>query len=259
MKAFGGRLLAFLSLALVGHRSSGAWVAKQAKVVSDGGGGLVISEREFESGGLRVSLSMAAFDDRRHTLRVVDNPRGSEVTLAEAMRREGCEAGVNGGFFHADGTPLGLMVSGGHVVHPMERARLLSGVLAVTAEKPFLLRYGEYRFGSRTRDGLQAGPFLVDRGAAVTGLENRKRERRTVVATDGHHRWAIMACGPVGLADLAGILAGGEAAVGFKVSRALNLDGGSSTAFWAAGAEGIACREMGFVRNFVAVVKGPGR
>lgn len=234
-------------------------MAKQAKVVVDGGGGLTISEREFESGGLRVSVRVAAFDDRRHTLRVIDNPRGAEVSLAEAMRREGCAAGVNGGFFHSDWTPLGLMVSGGRVVHGMERARLLSGVLAVTAEKPLLLRYGEYRLGSRTREGLQAGPFLVDRGAAVTGLDTRKRDRRTLVATDGHHRWAILASGPVGLADMARILAGGDAATGFHVARALNLDGGSSTAFWATKAEGVACREVGFVRNFVAVEAKKGR
>lgn len=255
----GGRILAFLSVVLLGPRASGAWVAKAPRVAVDVGGGVRVSERAFESGGLRVVVRVAAFDDRRHAFRVMDNPPGARVTLEEMMRRERCLAGVNGGFFHADGTPLGLMVSGGRLVHGMERARLLSGVLAVTAEKPMLLRYGEYRFGPRTREGLQAGPFLVDRGAPVVGLENRKRERRTVVATDGHHRWAILAAGPVGLADLAAILAGGETCAGFEISRALNLDGGSSTAFWTDGVAGVATGEVGFVRNFVAIVGRGGR
>jgi len=255
VRAFGGRMLAFFSLLLPGPRAFGAWVAKPPRVAIDGSGGLVIFERDFKSGGVSVTVRVAAFDDRRHTLRVVDNPASARVTLADAMRRAGCDAGVNGGFFHADWTPLGLLVSAGRLIHPMERAKLLSGVLAVTRERPLLLRYAEYRLGPQTRDGLQAGPFLVDRGTAVFGLKNRRRERRTAVATDGHHRWAIIATGPVGLSDLAAILAGDESAAGFKVARALNLDGGSSTAFWAVGAEGIGCAEVGFVRNFVAVVK----
>ncbi len=253
MRAIGGRLLALLSLALVGPRATGAWTGRPPRVVADRGSGFAVSEREYESGGSRVVLRVVSFDDRRHRLRVVDNPRGGEVSLAEAMRREGCDAGINGGFFHADWTPLGLMVSGGRVVHPVERARLLSGVLAVTAEMPLLMRFSEYRFGPKTMEGLQAGPFLVDRGAAVPGLENRKRDRRSVVATDGHHRWALVATGPIALGDLATILAGGDGATGFEISRALNLDGGSSTALWAAGAESVACREVGFVRNFLGV------
>lgn len=255
MTTRGGRLLAMISLALAGARSPAAWTAKSSKVLAGGDDGVAISQRHFVSGEMAVSLLSASFDDRRFSLRVVDNPADRRVALAEAMRRGRCEAGINGGFFHADWTPLGLMVSGGRLLHPMERAKLLSGLVVVTADGPRLLRYAEYRFGPRTLEGLQSGPFLVDGGKAVHGLHNGRRERRSAVATDGRHRWAIIASGPVGLADLAAILAMGEDAIGFRVQRALNLDGGSSTAFWAKG-EVAEAREFGFVRNFLAVVRG---
>ncbi len=253
--SFPGRLLALISLALAGSRSPASWAAKPPRIAAGGADDAIISERRFTSGGREVILHVATFDDRRHTLRVIDNPADSRSSLAQAMRRERCEAGINGGFFHADWRPLGLMVSGGRLIHPMERARLLSGVLAVTRDGPRLLRYKEYRFGPATRDGLQAGPFLVDGGVPVRGLHNDRRERRSAVVTDGRHGWGILASGPLGLADLAEILASGDGATGFKVARALNLDGGSSTAFWSERGGGAAIEEFGYVRNFLAVVR----
>jgi hypothetical protein len=59
----------------------------------------------------------------------------------------------------------------------------------------------------------------------------------------------------VTLAQLAKILATAGIAPDLKVQRALNLDGGSSSAFWFAGErESFSVSEQKTVRNFVAVV-----
>jgi hypothetical protein len=59
----------------------------------------------------------------------------------------------------------------------------------------------------------------------------------------------------VTLAELGKILATPGLAPELKVQRALNLDGGSSSAFWFAGERGpFSISEQKGVRNFVAVV-----
>jgi hypothetical protein len=57
------------------------------------------------------------------------------------------------------------------------------------------------------------------------------------------------------LAQLGKILATPEIAPDLKTQRALNLDGGSSSAFWFAGERGpFSISEQKTVRNFVAAV-----
>jgi hypothetical protein len=77
---------------------------------------------------------------------------------------------------------------------------------------------------------LQTGPYLVEGGRAVRGLSSSDPSRRTFVATDGRGRWVLGATlsAPT-LADLAQSLAAPGALTGWKVDRAINLDGGSST------------------------------
>ena len=90
--------------------------------------------------------------------------------MAQAAQAHGALAGVNGGYFKPDQTPLGLVMSRGVVLHPMENAKILTGVLSVTERGATLLRTGEFKPSGRVREALQSGPFLVDHGAAVAGF-----------------------------------------------------------------------------------------
>ena len=201
-----------------------------------------------------VKLDVVLLDPKKHTLRVIDNAGGRD-DLASAMRENGCLAGVNGGYFHPDRTPLGLVISDGQTLHGFERARLLSGVLVVTRERIALLRAGEYKPGRHIRQALQAGPFLVDRGKAVRGLNATARADRTVVLADSSGRCALLLCRSVTLAELGEILSNPRIVTELKVSRAMNLDGGSSSGLWVADEPGPFYRaELKTVRNYLAVV-----
>src|SRR4029077_16210795 len=96
---------------------------------------------------------------------------------------------------------------------------------------------------------------LVDLGKSVRGLESTKAARRTFVATGAGDKTAIGFCSDVTLADLSNILSI-VAIPDFKIQRALNLDGGSSSAFWFKRANGSAfsISEQKSVRDFVAIV-----
>ena len=212
---------------------------------------IVLTQRETDE---QATLDLALFSTKSATLRVIDNPTG-EDNLAAVMRRETCLAGVNGGYFDLDDTPVGLLISDGKVIAPLRKARLLSGVMTVSDGRVQLLRVAEYSAKRTAIAALQCGPFLVDRGRPVSGLNNTRLARRTFIVTSGFDRAAIGLCSDATLAELGKILATPGIAPGLKVERALNLDGGSSSAFWFAGERGVfSASEQKTVRDFVAVV-----
>jgi uncharacterized protein YigE (DUF2233 family) len=211
------------------------------------------------AGASEVRLYLVLPDPARTRLRVLDNP-GNARRLEQAMRDRSCLAGVNGGFFHPDFTPLGLVVSGGRRLHPFERARLLSGLLIVPDRQPRLLRVREFSPATKPSEALQAGPFLIDRGKAVRGLNSTRPAQRTLILADrrGHYGLAVTQS-PVTLADLAAILATPGILHELKIVRALNLDGGASTALWvrAPTGENLYLPEWNRVRNFLCVQAVP--
>jgi exopolysaccharide biosynthesis protein len=212
---------------------------------------IMLTESETDK---RATLDLALLSTKTVTLRVIDNPAG-EDNLAAVMRRENCLAGVNGGYFDPDNKPVGLLISDGHVIAPLRKARLLSGVVIVSNGRIQLLRVAEYSSKRRATAALQCGPFLVDRSQPIPGLNDTRPARRTFIVTGESDRAAIGFCSDVTLAQLGKILAPPGVAPDLKAQRALNLDGGSSSAFWFAGERGpFSIAEQKAVRDFVAVV-----
>lgn len=248
--------LGFLLVLLLATSVRGEWSVASSQAERAGVSGIEhrrVGLTESESGA-EATLHVGLFSTKSGTLRVIDNPTGKD-DLAAAMRREQCLAGVNGGYFDPENKPVGLVISGGKLIAPLRKARLLSGVLVASAGRVQLLRTAEYSPKRPANEALQCGPFLVDRGQPVPGLNDTRSARRTFVVTGGADRAAIGFCSGVTLAQLAKILVTPGVTLELKVQRALNLDGGSSSAFWFAGERGpFSISEQKAVRNFVAVV-----
>ena len=104
---------------------------------------------------------------------------------------------------------------------------------------------------------LQSGPFLVDGGTTVAGLSASPERRRTFLFTDGSRHWGIGLASSSSLAELGLILAlPGATGTGCRVTRALNLDGGTSCGLYfdrGAGERDHAVEPFKRVRNFVGV------
>ena len=205
-------------------------------------------------GARRVDLHVVSFSGKAHTFAVMDNPDGA-YNLASAAVKRGALAAVNGGYFHADRTPLGLVVRRGVTIHSLERAKLLSGLVVVKTDRVALLRTAEFKASAEVREALQAGPFLVDAGKAVAGLNDTRGAARTVVFADGAGNFGLLICQSATLAETARVLATPGLLPAGKITRALNLDGGSSTALWVK-REPFAfySREWKGVRNYLAIV-----
>lgn len=214
--------------------------------------GVEFFEREVTAGEKTGRVTGVIFRAANVRMGVVDNP--NEQSLGAAMRAAGAIAGVNGGYFHPDRTPLGLVIADGNKLHAFERAKLLSGIFVVTKGRPRIVRAAQFTPSAADSDALQAGPFLVEKGLPVPGLNAARPARRTVVATDGKGRWALLMVLSATLAETAALLSAPGEWPDFPIAQALNLDGGSSTGLWVNTApKAFYSREFGTVRNFLAV------
>jgi exopolysaccharide biosynthesis protein len=209
---------------------------------------------EDSDSGDRVSIELAIFSTKSCRLRVVDQPNEPRVELEEAISRGNFLAAVNGGYFDPEYRPIGLLVADGKIVAPLQRARLLTAVLSAWPKKVQISRVAEFSLAQKPDAAIECGPMIVDLGKAVRGLEPTRAARRTFAAVGNGDRAALGFASDVTLADLSIILAGAMSS-DFKIQRALNLDGGSSSAFWFKRANGSAFSigEQKVVRDFVVI------
>lgn len=213
--------------------------------------------RTASDGNGRVELHLVRFHAKAHTFAVMDNPDGA-FDLGSASAKRGALAAVNGGYFHPDRTPLGLVMRQGVTIHPLERAKLLSGIIVAKKDRLALLRTAEFKSSPEVREALQAGPFLVDGGKAVAGLNDTRSAARTVVFADNEGNFGVLTCKSATLAEMGRILATPGLLPAGKITRALNLDGGSSTALWVKRESSpFYSREWKGVRNYLAIIPRP--
>lgn len=255
------RILGHLTPFLLAFACTAAeWTQTTAKDVGSPGPGVV-----YWAGGARadrdVDLHLVRFDPKQCTLKVIDHPDPGSGDLGSAMREAGAWAGVNGGYFHPDRTPLGLLIRDGKTLHPYEKAKLLSGIVMVHGGKVSLVRSAAYKAAGNVQTALQAGPFLVEGGRAVPGLNSTRRAARTAVLLDAVGNGGLLVTGSVTLAELAELLVVPGVLGDLKVARALNLDGGSSSGLWVGTTpRPTYLREFKDVRNYLALVPiSPGK
>ena len=218
--------------------------------------GLAFREARVSDGSTDATLDQVSFAPKKHAFAVMDNPDGA-FDLGSACAKRGALAGVNGGYFQPDRAPLGLVVRQGTQLHPLEKARLLSGVISVTPGAIAIQRTAAFKPSAAVREALQAGPFLIEGGKKIAGLNATKGAARTVVFQDAVGRAGFLICKSVTLAERAEILATPAIFPEGKIVRALNLDGGSSTALWVRGTPPFYQREWKSVRNYLAIVPRP--
>ncbi len=246
------KLPATLLLVLAALPSHAGWMlaGSSAKAAP---AGVEFTQREVADGAGRATLWVVTFDPKTHGFVVMDNPEDA-FDLGSAALRRGVLAAVNGGYFHPDKTPLGLVVRKGETLHPQERAKLLSGVISSTARGVAIQRAGAFQLTPAVREALQAGPFLVEAGKAIAGLNDSRGAARTVAFQDAKGRAGILICKSVSLAEMAAILATPAIFPEGKIVRALNLDGGSSTGLFVRGTPPFYVREWKGVRNYLGIV-----
>lgn len=179
-------------------------------------------ELDFELMAFTVDLARAR-------VRIVDLEMRDH--LEDTLERTGAALVINGGFFHADGSPDGLAISGGRALAALRRD-MSGGVLTIDEGRAELTATEDYDIAREPDFAVQCLPRLVVGGANKIARDDGRHADRTalclrdegttlevlITRTDhegGHH-------GPT-LHAFAGLL------VERGCEAALNLDGGPST------------------------------
>jgi hypothetical protein len=245
-------VVAALALA---HGAAGQWQVISSDEESSG----PVEHRQLVMGRApgreRATLDLALFSNKSATLRIIDNSGGSE-NLAEAMSRGKCLAGVNGGYFGTDLKPIGLRMIDGEIVSPLIRARLLTGILCASSRGIEIFRVGDFPRRRRFDAAIECGPLLVDGGMRVPNLNNERSARRTFAMVSREWKAALGVSSELTLGQLAEVLGNRSIANDFRTWRAMNLDGGSSSALWFRRKDGsvFSISEDKAVRDFVGIV-----
>jgi exopolysaccharide biosynthesis protein len=206
-------------------------------------------------GAATANLILIVFHPNTFTIRVVSNDGWRYGSVADAAAAADAVAGVNGGYFQADGTSVGLLISDSRTIHKQETAKLLSGIFFVRDGKPGLIRSSRFARMKNVSQAIQCGPFLLEDDKAVTGLNNDRSAPRTFVFTGSNSVWGFGICRSVTLAEMGQILAVPDLLGRASVVSALNLDGGSSTQFWArSGDDVISSSTLAVVANYLLLV-----
>lgn len=165
-------------------------------------------------------------------------PNFEEKKNASALVGESnCKALISGGFYTPENKPTGLFIHKGAMLRDRNVSDLLNGIVGVTfGEKAFIGT--KYPVGS-TRIALQSGPLLISANKPQSlGLKNDSNDRRMVAALTADNSLVFMAFysdvsrfgGPL-LEELPEIVSAFAKQKNFEFSDAINLDGGTASAF----------------------------
>ncbi|MCH7641401.1 phosphodiester glycosidase family protein [Patescibacteria group bacterium] len=160
------------------------------------------------------------------------------LTSDQAIENNPCSSLISGGFYTQENTPIGLFVTEGRQISSHSQNKLLNGVFSINYDqKP---KITSFLPEENLRLGLQSGPILVNEAGSIN-IPQVKEEyaRRVVVAISEDDEIIFMVfydkdsvfMGPK-LTELPEAVLTVSEKIGVGVKNALNLDGGSASAFY---------------------------
>jgi hypothetical protein len=188
--------------------------------------------------------------ERKFLAFYLEVPDASNITLLpnfdqaknafDLFAYQDCAGVISGGFYTPEGTPTGLFVSEGETLKKFTSSSFLNGVYSINDfETP---RIGKAVPRDHLRLGLQAGPVLIENSFAQNLSILRDEEaRRVVVGVTGENKTVFIVfydpksvfMGPM-LEDMPRALELFGEKTGVVLADAMNLDGGSASAFFTA-------------------------
>lgn len=186
-----------------------------------------------------------------------------EKTAKSLFEENECLLLINGGFYTKEDTHIGLFVSEGEQIERLQQNKLFNGIFSIdhdvanirktTANSPLTVF-------PLPRLALQAGPILLeDDGAQEIVLQNDEQERRVIVAVTDKKKVIFLVfykensafIGPK-LSRLPELLKTFGSMTGMIPVNALNLDGGTASAFYT---KGFSLGELSRVGSYFCVLK----
>lgn len=164
-------------------------------------------------------------------------PNFSEkATSLDIFEKNSCTSGISGGFYDTNNSPLGGFMTNNSVLKLPVKNRLIDGFLWVKGEKAVI---SLDQPSSDARFYVQTGPLLlINGGVTRISIANDEYRRRNIVALSKNGDLIFLTIynpesvydGPL-LSDMPSILKELDKKVSSTLTDAINLDGGSASAF----------------------------
>ena len=160
-----------------------------------------------------------------------------KLTSREAIVKNGCLYLISGGFWTEEGNNLGLLVTNGQVLSQVQESKLADGFLSIDTVGLATISKNPPEIES-ARLALQSGPIIFSAGHALPIESSNDYARRVVVATTDENEVVFIVVyaksspllGPK-LSDLPSVLNELQKNTNLELEEALNLDGGTHSAF----------------------------
>ncbi len=196
-----------------------------------------ISTQKLSTVTVHEETYVYAFFETTSTARISLVPNFSEKMGSSTMIGDlGCQQAINGGFYDTSDRPLGLFITNNQTLRNQVANTLINGFIwatrngaaGITRELPA----GPFAFA------LQTGPLLMLNGSALPLKLKSDEHARRMVAAKTPKGFAFIALysedsafgGPF-LVDLPEVIQAIDVREHFDMIDAINLDGGSASAF----------------------------
>lgn len=180
-----------------------------------------------------AKLHLLKVDLKRYRIRVLDarDWKNSALPVKSFAEKSGALAAINANFFDSKDQALGLVLQEGKLKNPPKRISWWASLL-IKGDRASIQKIFEKDSVLSFDNGIQAGPRLV-----VAGKTPKLKEEyspKSAVGIDPKGRLVfVVSEGSIEINQLAKLLAQKEKDGGVGLQNALNLDGGSSTQFFA--------------------------
>lgn len=209
---------------------------------------------EFEHGGINLVTSWFAVpaDKKIALYSNLEEAKTAKTLLTE----KNCQNLVSAGFYTKEKRPIGLFVSEGETIGLANNNGLFNGFLSKNRNNKMRLSIEVPQ--EELVWGLQSGPMLTENGQPITlKIKNDSAERRVVagITKTGEVAFFVfygkesLIQGPY-LADLPAILNDLEEKTGIKLQSAINLDGGTASAFYS---DHLSLSELTFIGSYFCI------
>ena len=159
-----------------------------------------------------------------------------QLSTEDLVIKHNCSILVNAGFYSEDFKPLGWLISDQKEISRSIESQLFNGFLSIKDNQLSISSFKK----DNSRLGLQSGPLLVQNSLSLPlKIKNDEPRRRVIAAQTQDNQLLFMIItasdslfsGPL-LADTPGVVLAVANKLKKPIIHALNLDGGSASAFY---------------------------
>ncbi len=173
-----------------------------------------------------------------------------KLSSQELINQYSCQILTNGNFYDESDRPLGWLVSQGQELSPVIKSALFNGFLSFSSSEVEISNLAPV---FPVNFGLQSGPLLIlEQKTLPLKINNDEPRRRVMAAITANNQLIFLVINSPLLADTPTVVSAISRAIKQPFVSAINLDGGSASAFYT---PEVFIKEYSYIGSFFCYTK----